>query len=219
MQTSPRPAALIAGISILLMAFTAIYSFGLVLSPVYHVNDASATFSAISQSLESFKMGINGWWFILVMDITAAYGLCYALAPANAKWSVLVAASRIVYGLIFGVAIYSLSQVPGFVEDGNEKEVLWHMDSFMNTWSWGLIIFGFHLMFIGFGLLRFARSPEWLAYLVLLAGIAYVISHGAKHLPFDPATAASIEKGFTIPMALGELLFAIWLVVKGGKQH
>jgi len=217
MQTSSRPAALISGIAILLMAITAIYSFGFVLSPVYHVNDASATFAAILQNLDSFKMGINGWWFILTMDLLAAYGLCYVLNPIHSFWSKLVAGSRIVYGIIFALAIYQLSLIPSLVELGDEAAVLHHIDAFMNIWSWGLILFGLHLMSIAFVQFRFHWSPKWLAYLVFLAGLSYVLSHGVKHIPVHSETAALIEKGFSLPMALGDLLFAIWLIAKRGK--
>lgn len=218
MQTSPRPAALIAGISILLMAFAAIYSFAIVLSPVYHVNDAAATFAAISQNLDSFKMGINGWWFILIMDVLAAYGLCYVLTPVHPKWSMVVAGSRIVYGIIFAVAIYQLSLVPALLDSGDELAVLHHIDAFMHIWSWGLILFGLHLLAIGIVQFRFKWSPKWLSYLVLLAGASYMISHGLKHLPVNTDTAALVEKVLSLPMALGELLFAIWLIAKGGKS-
>jgi len=219
MQTSPRPAALIAGISILLMAFAAIYSFGMVLSPVYHVNNASATYAAISQNLDSFKSGLNGWWFILIMDVLAAYGLCYVLSPVHPRWSVVVAGSRILYGFIFAIAIYQLSLVPALVGSGDEVAVLHHIDAFMNIWSWGLILFGLHLIAIAVVQFRFNWSPKWLAYLVLLAGASYVISHGLKHLPVNTDTAALVEKSLSLPMALGELLFAIWLIAKGGKSR
>jgi hypothetical protein len=55
--------------------------------------------------------------------------------------------------------------------------------------------------------------------LLILAGIGYMALYiGVLIAPNPIAFAAIVEPIFLIPQLLGEVLFAIWMLVKGGKQ-
>jgi hypothetical protein len=92
------------------------------------------------------------------------------------------------------------------------------MDSFGKIWSVGLIIFGMHLLGLGYLGLLYKKVPNIFGYLLLLAGLGYLIVHISKTLIGLPEeTVSTMETILMAPMALGEILLAIWLMIRGGK--
>ena len=60
--------------------------------------------------------------------------------------------------------------------------------------------------------------PKFIGALAILAGLAYLFTNSANLLlPDYYLYKAKIEMILGLPMALGELAFAVWLIAKGGK--
>jgi hypothetical protein len=57
-----------------------------------------------------------------------------------------------------------------------------------------------------------------IAFFLAIAAVSYVLISTAKVVaPAYQSQIASAESILSIPMAIGELSFAIWLLIKGGK--
>lgn len=56
----------------------------------------------------------------------------------------------------------------------------------------------------------------WL--LALIAGISYSLVSTLKLLEFEPEFTENLEMILALPMTVGELGLAIWMVAKGGKN-
>ena len=85
-------------------------------------------------------------------------------------------------------------------------------------WSIGLIIFGGHLMIVGYLTFRSENIPKLISILLLIASLAYITIHVCyTFLPQLNAFTSVLEAVLTFPMVLGELGFGIWLLFKGGK--
>ena len=70
------------------------------------------------------------------------------------------------------------------------------------TVSWALYIF----------------IPKFLGILLLLASFSYIIIHSFHlFIPQCENTTILFEKILSLPMAVGELGFGLWLLIKGGK--
>jgi hypothetical protein len=85
----------------------------------------------------------------------------------------------------------------------------------------GLIAFGFHLITLGL-LYHNEGGKEWvniaIKSLLILAGAGYLIQYiGILLVPNPAGFTAIMETIFILPMILGEISFAIWMLVKGGK--
>lgn len=78
--------------------------------------------------------------------------------------------------------------------------------------SLALCFFGVHLWFLSVLVWRAAHVPRWLAVVIALAGASYVILFAAKY--FVP----SAELGWVLVLALGELVFMVWLLVFGWRR-
>jgi hypothetical protein len=74
---SKRKSALTAGISLIIIALAAFFSYGFVHGSIVVQGDASATFNNIMSSNMLFKAGILGWLIILILDIVVAKAFRY----------------------------------------------------------------------------------------------------------------------------------------------
>jgi hypothetical protein len=82
----------------------------------------------------------------------------------------------------------------------------------------GLVVFGGHLLIIGYVALKSDVIPKVISVLLLLASIGYIVIHLSKiFLPQYEVVITILNYVFTIPMIVGELGFGIWLLLRGGK--
>lgn len=145
------PAARAAGISLILMAAAAAFSYGYVHGSLVTEGDPAATFGSLTAAPLQFRAEILGWTLIMVCDIVAAWGLNKVLKPVQPGLSLLGAWLRLSYTAVLGAAVFSLIVVSlltgsstgafsGFTANQLETETMLFLRSFEAVWSVGLII-------------------------------------------------------------------------------
>ncbi|HPF02048.1 MAG TPA: DUF4386 domain-containing protein, partial [Bacteroidales bacterium] len=94
-----------------------------------------------------------------------------------------------------------------------------HLRLFEKLWSVGLIIFGLHLVGLGYLSVK-SKSVHWLlGYLLYFAGLSYTFIHLTSLLSlFDTKVINSVENILVLPMALAEILLAFWLIYNGFRK-
>ena len=211
--------AIIAGVSLLLMAITAGFSFGYAHSQIVQPDDANTTLQNLLNAKGLFQAEILGWCLILILDVIVAWALYHFFKNVNKSISALTAWVRIIYSIILGMAIGQLMHILSLLKETNETTAQVVMDHFQNfeyIWTLGLIAFGFHL--IGLGYLALKSKLRFWGILLIIAGISYSLVCTLKQFPSLESLAANLEMALSIPMTVGELGFALWLIVKGAKQ-
>ncbi|MBN1651479.1 MAG: DUF4386 domain-containing protein [Bacteroidales bacterium] len=218
-MNNTRKYALWAGISILVMALVAGYSYGYVFNSIVLMGNEIETYKNLQSSLDLFVSGIVGWVFILILDLVVAWGIYQFFRDAKKNLALLTAIFRIVYTLFLGIAIsYLIAVLPLVKEKTDAAAIMSALDSFNHYWSLGLIVFGLHLISLSVLTLKSSAVPTIFAWLLLFAGISYFGIHVAKALfSLEVESIMQVEQVLMLPMAIGELAFAIWLVIKGGK--
>jgi len=172
MDKQIQKSAIVAGSSLLLMTILSILIF---------------------PSLQAITLHITGIGIIIILDVIVAIALYNFLKPANQKLSLWTAIFRLVYAIIFVVALIKMP----------------NLDAFNHVWERGLLVFGFHLLLLGILTLQAKYVPNWIGYLVLLASAGYIIDS------FGAFWGYSSQIGmFTF---VGELILMIWLLFKGRK--
>jgi len=85
------------------------------------------------------------------------------------------------------------------------------LSAFQSGWNSGLILFGLHLMILGYLVFKSVYFPKFLGVLVAIAGLGYLIDSLGKILIPDYK--------LTIAMTtfIGEVLLIFWLLWKGIK--
>ena len=226
--TTPRQGAMVAGISLIVMAVAAGFAVGFVFERLLVPENAAATAANIQASETLFRAGLFSWLLILVCDVLAAWGLYVFLKPANSGLSLLTAWLRLVYTAILGISLSNLVIVLLLLSgadyltvfDANQVNalLLLFINAFEGIWTMGLVVFGLHLLALGYLVLKSGYVPKILGVLLLIAALGYLlIDGGTSLLPNFEAYRGTLEVIFIVPMIVGELGLAIWLLVKGAR--
>ncbi|GAB3988395.1 DUF4386 domain-containing protein [Spirosoma daeguense] len=217
-----RQMALLAGYSLLLMALLAGFAYGYVFEKLYHPENPAATLASIQQVPLLLRLFVFCFVLILFLDVLVAWALYNFFATTNQTLSQLTAWLRLIYATLLGLA---LSSVVGIwaESDGNPQQALHvaaHFETFLSMWSLGLIVFGCHLAGLSWLMFRTRRMARWLACLMLVAAICYVVTNGAALLlPNYSQYKQLVDQLLALPMALGELGLAIWLIARAGRSY
>jgi hypothetical protein len=207
---SLRTAAIVAGVGLLLMV---------ILSPIAYLNtfqslvkfdDAALTAQNISSSMGAFRTCILLLFAVAILDIVVAWGLYILLVPANKNLSALAAWLRVIYGGIFIFAISKL-YVALQVVTPDGIQTMSYLKAFQSIWDMGLILFGFHLLVLGYLVFKSGYVPKWLGVFLVLAAVGYIVDGLGKTL--SPDYNLNIAQ-FTF---VGEVLLIFWLLWKGFK--
>lgn len=141
-------------------------------------------------SLKASPLHVSGIALIILLEVIVSLALYHLLESVNKILSVSMAISRILYGAVFA---YALSKFP-------------NIEMFHTIWDKSLLLFGIHLILLGILVYNSRFIPKWLGILLLLAAFGYVVDSTAKMLGYQ--TMISVFTFF------GEVLFALWLVIK-----
>ncbi|MEC0123247.1 DUF4386 domain-containing protein [Paenibacillus pabuli] len=225
-----RKAAVTAGITLIIMALAAFFSYSFIHGKLVVPGDARSTFNHITASYGLFKAEILGWIIILISDVVVSWALYVFLKPVHKYLSLLGACLRLAYSSILGVAIlillivmllsgHSSDYQPLLPIEQAQALMMLCLELFERIWSVGLIVFGAHLLIVGYVALQANRIPKAISILVLLAAVGYIIIHLCKtFLSQYDGLITVLQVVFTIPMVAGELGLGIWMLLQGGKQ-
>jgi len=222
-----RYSALIAGIGLILMAIVAGFSYGYAHNSIVEMADPEATINNLRFSAQLFNMEIIGWIIILLLDITVAWALYLFFKKENNKISLSTAIIRLIYSAILGVAIFNLIQIQSILNGIHlmnqsvlNMKVMSNLSAFEKWWSLGLIVFGFHLLGLGYLALT-SKNIHWFwGVMLVIAAISYIAIHSAYNIFLNfEGQVKMIETILIIPMTFGEIGFAFWLVIRGGKSR
>ena len=220
---SLRTAAIVAGLGLLVMAILAGIANFSVFQSLVVAGDAKTTAENILVSAGSFRMGIVFFLVVAILDVVVAWALYILLKPANKSLSLLAAWFRVMYAAIFAVALINLfSALQLFAGAGYLKvyaadqlyaQGMVSLNAFRSGWDIGLVIFGLHLLIIGYLVFKSGYAPTWLGILLgillVIAGLGYMVDSIGRFLL--PNYSVSIGQ-FTF---IGEVLLIFWLLWKG----
>ena len=151
------------------------------------------------------NLGLIG---VFILDILVSLGIYKYHKDEKPELAKSTCIWRLLYTLIFAVAI-------GYHIAGN-------VPMFNKIWWLGLIVFGIHLIALGF-LFNNEGGNKWINIsiksLLIIAGSGYVIEYtGILFVANPTGYKALIESVFILPMILSEISYAIWMLISGGKK-
>jgi Domain of unknown function (DUF4386) len=229
-RVSERQAARIAGYGYLAISALSIFANFFVRVRLIEPDDAAATASNIMDSETLFRVGLVSFLIVFVLDVVVAWALYLCFKPVNTDVSLLTAWFRLTYAILLGAALVffflvlellsGADHLQAFETGQLDAQVTLYLDAFNHLWLIGLVCFGIHLALLGYLILESGHIPRALGILLVLAGAAYVINSLADALlsNYDDYEAVFVTI-VAVPSVIGELGFAIWLVLRGGKER
>lgn len=223
--TDIKKACIVAGLSMLAMIPLAVYAnFGVIM----RLTDGDDTPYNFSNSIGSVRIAIACLLFVCVLDVIAAVALYRVFAPVQRDIAKIAAALRIAYAGVFALAIWQLITIS--IARGGEayrrysdlnsalfgnrnyiETIQNNINAFHLIWDAGLLLFGIHLLLVGYLAFRATYIPKYLGVLIVIAGLGYFVdSFGALYVPSYHLRIA----GFTF---VGELALIGWLLLRGRK--
>jgi len=220
-EISIRNSAIIAGIGLLLMAIIAPIANFAIIQKLIDYSDATTTVENIVASNGLFRIGISLFLIVALLDIIVAWALYVFLKPINRQLSLLTAWLRIVYAtILIAVLVYLLNvlallsgadYLSGFTTAQLNTQVMIFLNMFTRGWEFSLIVFGFHLLLLGYLVLKAGYIRKILGSLVILAALGYLIDGFGRLLLTDYSISIGM---FTF---IGEVIFIFWLLISGRK--
>ncbi|OJJ15266.1 hypothetical protein BKI52_38265 [marine bacterium AO1-C] len=83
---------------------------------------------------------------------------------------------------------------------------------------WGFF-FGLHLVLMGVLVIRSVKHPTWVGYLLLAGSFGYILEAFNKICFGNQTVVGYVAMGLLAIVVVGELSFAIWLLIKGVKTE
>jgi len=225
---SLRQAAIVAGLGLLIMILPAIFMNFLVLESLIVLGDAAETANNIMANELQFRIGICSFIIVIILDVLVAWALYVFLKPVNKSLSLLAAWFRLLYTAVFGFALLNLVTVLRLLSDADyltvfgtdqlHAQVMLSLNSFSDGWAIGYVcFFSLHLFVLGYLVYKSGYIPRILGVLLIIGGFGYLIDTFALLLLPNYESYEAIFSLLIIPTALGEVLLALWLLIKGVK--
>lgn len=226
---SPRRAAVLAGIGYLAIFVLAIFANFTVREGLLEPGNATETAANISDSEGLFRLALVAFVVVFVLDVAIAWALYVLFRTGGRDLALLTAWFRLVYTVILGAALVFMFMVlelvsgqdylTAFAPEQLDTQVLLYIEAFNYMFLIGLVCFGIHLVLLGYLITKTSPAPIILGFILMLAGLAYVVDTAANGLlsGYD-----DVEDLFlvivAVPSVIGELWLASWLLLRGGKE-
>ena len=220
---SPKTYARIVGALYLLIFFIGPFAFFMGRTSVVVPGDPAATVDKLMASETMFRLGMVAETIIVLVEIVVSAILYALFRIVNKPLSLAAAFARFGQAILQAVnlftAVPALLLLAGasyptvFEPDQLQALVLLFLDT--NAFViilWGLI-FGFHLLLLGYLVYKSGFLPRILGILLMIGGVGYLAqSYGHLLVPQYDEILSTVVIVLSIP---GELAFTVWLLWKG----
>ncbi|MBE2223473.1 MAG: DUF4386 domain-containing protein [Anaerolineae bacterium] len=226
-ELSPNAYARIAGVLYLIITVAAIFAHFVIPEQFIVPGDAAATAVNIANSEILFRLGAIGMELVILLsEIVLSVVLYILFKPVNKTLSLLAAVSRIAMTTIHGLNLLNYYFVLRLLTGSNymiafgQEQVNALVTLFLDAHSIGFTIgIAFlvpHVLILGYLIYKSGYFPKVLGILFVAAGVGYLIDTiGLLLVPAYTTTPGLIA----LVIAVAEISFPIWLLVKGVKRE
>lgn len=204
-EMNSRTLAKIAGSSYLIIFFAAIFANFMALEAL-----SNNPLETIQQHAYMVRLGIMAFLITVVFDVVVAWALklLYKEHPLTG----LSTYFRMMHAAIMGVAVFAL---PMTLNLDNDADIINQVTLFNTIWLIGLFFFGIHLILLA----KIIGKPKLIAFFLVAAGIMYMVDTSAHFLMPNYDDYSDLFLALVaVPSIVGEMSFAIWLLLKGAKN-
>lgn len=222
-KKSVKRTARIAGVLYLIIFVVAPFPFLLSRGSIVVAGDAAATARNIMASGSVFRLGMVAESVVFLVELVLAAILYVLLRPVSRPLSLAAAFARVgeavvqAVNLLTSILVLLLLGGTGYLAVFEPEQLSALAMLFLDANGfvilvWGLL-FGFHLLLLGYLVYRSGFWPRFLGILLLVASLGYFAQSYAHFLaPQYDSILSVLVVVLAVP---GELAFTIWLLWKG----
>ncbi len=222
-SASPQKYARLAGVLYLLIFFVGPFAFFMGRVGVVVPGDPTATVKELMSSQSLFRLGIVAETVIVLVEIVVSAILYVLFIPVSRPLSLAAGFARFAQAILQAVNLFTA--VPALLLLGgtgyltvfnpDQLNALVQLFADANAFMiiiWGLI-FGFHLLVLGYLVYKSGFMPRILGILLIIGGVGYLSqSYGHILVPQYDEILSTVVIVLSIP---GELSFTVYLLWKG----
>jgi hypothetical protein len=205
-----RRASLTAGLALLLMAVLAAFAVFGAIGPRVTVGDPAATARDILAAEGLFRWGIACLVVVVLLDVVVAVALLTLFSPVSRTLATLAAWFRVAYAAVYLVAILQLVLAVDLL--GEPEQAMRAIQAYATIWLVGLVLFGVHLVLIGYLAYRSGLMARVFGVLLVVAGLGYVVDGFVAVLVAGPSYSLG-QITF-----VGEVALLGWLLLVGRRK-
>lgn len=219
--------ARIAGLLYLLIIVFGLIAQIFVRDSLVDYNNAAITAKNINASEFWYRIGFVSELMMLISDIGVTTILYLLLREENKNVSLLSTLFR--FASIIILSVISLTHYAALTFY-NSAEYLTvfnssQLDAFAllsirfhgSGYNISLLFFGIHLSILGYLISKSVMFPRSIGIILVVGGICYIINSLTWFL--FPNFVKTIYPAILIPCSIGELIFCLWLLIKGVRTY
>jgi hypothetical protein len=222
-DTSPLTYARLAGLLYLVITVAATIAHFYVPGELIVPGDAATTAHNIMAAESLFRLGgIGGELVVLLSEVVLSIILYILLKPVSKTLSLIAAVSRLIMTAVHGLNLINYFFVllllgkaeyaAVFNTDQLQALVSLFLEAHHYGFTIGIAFLTLHVFALGYLILKSGYFPKVLGILFVLAGIGYTIDSFALLLSTGYDTTPAFV---ALPIALAEIAFPLWLLIKG----
>ena len=219
---SIQKTARFAGLLYLIITVAATIAHFYVPSNIIVPGDAAATANNIINNETLFRVGgIGCELIVLLSEIVLSVVLYVILKPVNKTLSLLATVSRLAMTTIHGLNLinyfFVLLLLGGgystvFTADQLQALVTLFLDAHSYGFTIGIAFLTIHVFVLGYLIFKSGYFPKILGILFVAAAFGYLFDSFALLLSTSYETTSIY---FALPIAISEIAFPLWLLIKG----
>ena len=224
MAALPKNYSRTAGLIYLAIATVAGFSIAYVPSVIVAAGDAGATAANLLSNGGLFRLGILGDVTLMLLEIVLSVMLFVVFKPTSFTVSLIAMVSRLLMvtvmatNVVLGVMPFALLNVPGDLGAFTSEQVQALALTLIEARGYGVyvwdIFFGLNVLVLGWLSFKSGFLPRLLGIGLMIGSAGYFLE-GLRHVTFVDSPALAIAVPALIGVAaLGELVFAFWLLIR-----
>lgn len=221
-KVSPVAYARLAGVLYVVIIVLGLLSEIAVRSSLVTTGDAATTAQNIMASEGLFRIGFLADSIMFLSDVALAVLLFELLKPVNKVLSLIAMCFRLTQSAVIAlnllhyyaaiIILEGASYASAFEEVQTNAIASLFLELHSYGYDLGLILFGIHCLVLGYLIARSLYMPKILGYLVMSAGMTYIVGSYTRFLfPDFVETLAPIY----VVALVSEVSLCLWLLIKG----
>ncbi|MCD7060249.1 DUF4386 domain-containing protein [Pelagibacterium xiamenense] len=215
----------IAGLFYIVIAVAGVFSIAYVPSVVVVPGDPAATVAAIDANAGLFGLGVVGDAVVMLSEIMLTAMLYFMFRPVSPALALAAAFARLTMVTVMAAMLFftalALDTMGGAVYlgvfDVAQREALALL--FLDAHDFGVVIwqlfFALHLVLLGYLVLRSGAFPKILGFAMTVGAFGYLLDSAVVSGIADSVALTYASYGLLGLVALGEIGFGLWLLIRG----